>query len=211
MAILNNGELSFEFVFKELDDCLWVQYEFWFRWRNEYVFRDDLLKRWPETWAGRSEGALRANESDDDTFVRVLERAIESTSPVCWQPMEPDVIIAFYPDQDFPFIPNRWHEIYTPEAQKAHDERLQRREQQGGKLPDDIITMVVFVDAYNFKGCAPYYGAGFALILTPTREQLATFCRDLKAEYGEFAKRERIEARLAERAARDMEDSDGDD
>jgi len=45
MAILEQWNLSFEFVFRELDDALWVQYEFYFRWKGDSIIRDDILKR----------------------------------------------------------------------------------------------------------------------------------------------------------------------
>jgi len=92
MAVLSESGLSFGFTFKELDDCLWVRYEFFFRWKDEYVFRDELLKRSPAGWSGRSEGALLANESDEDSFLPVLKQAVDATEPVCWEPIEPDVM-----------------------------------------------------------------------------------------------------------------------
>lgn len=42
MAILHDNNLSFEFIFKEFDECLWLKYEIYFRWNDQYVFRDDV-------------------------------------------------------------------------------------------------------------------------------------------------------------------------
>ena len=201
MAVLKDGSLSFEFRFKELDECLWVKYEFFFRWQNESVFRDELLKRSPEGWAGRSEGALLANEDSEDSFLPVLREAVEATGPICWEPVEPDILIAFYPDQKFPLIPGWQQGAYADHVLKEMEERQRRKEAHNGRLPDDIITMIVFVDAYNFRGASPYYGAGFAMIMRPTRAQLAEFCKQLEKEYEEFKVRERLVERLAAREA----------
>ena len=45
MAILKSGNLSFEIVFSDYDDADWVQYQFYFRWDDEPLVRDDLLKK----------------------------------------------------------------------------------------------------------------------------------------------------------------------
>lgn len=209
MATLRDNGLSFEFVFKEVDDSLWVKYELFFRWENQYVFRDDLLKRSPLGWAGRSEGALCANEYDGDSFLPVLEEAIDAIAPICWEPTEPDMMIAFYPDQYFPFIPDRRKEIYAAEhILKKRDERRKRKEANNGRLPDDVVTMVVYTDAYNFKDCSPYYGTGFAMVLSPTRVDLAIFLESLKREYDDFVIRERLAERIAERDAWCEEETD---
>lgn len=78
MAILRDKGLSLEIIFKELDDCLWLKYEIYFRWDDKHIFRDELLKRSPAGWAGRSKGALCANEYDGDSFLPILEEAIGS-------------------------------------------------------------------------------------------------------------------------------------
>lgn len=208
MAILHDNGLSLEFVFKEVDGCLWLRYEIYFKWDEEYVFRDELLKRSPAGWADRSEGALCANEYDGDSFLPVLKMAIDAVEPVCWEPTEPDILIAFYPDQTFPMIPDRKKVAYADHILKQREERRRRKIANNGRLPDDVITMIVYVDAYNFRGCSPYYGTGFAMMLAPTREQLAGFHRQLKREYEEFVVRERLAERIAERDAQLMEEND---
>lgn len=200
MAMLRDNDLSLEFIFKEVDECLWLKYEVYFRWKDQYVFRDGLLKRSPSGWAGRSEGALCANEYDGDSFLPVLEKAIDALEPVCWEPTEPNMMIAFYPDQRFPFIPDREKEIYFADhILKQSEKRRKRKAANNGRLPDDVVTTIVYVDAYNLKGCSPYYGTGFTMILAPTRENLAKFYQELKCEYEKFVIEEKLEERLAER------------
>lgn len=190
MATLCNGDLSFEFVFKELDASLWVQYEIYFRWQGKPVFRNDILKRTPPGWSEWPMGALRANDAEIDTFVPTLQAAINAVKPAVWSPVEPDIMIAFYPNRCFPFVP--------VDADEGPKEPLWIREPDDRRLPDDIITMIAFTDAYNFKGCSPYYGSGFAMILTPTRKELSLFYESVKQEYDAFAIRERLVERNAE-------------
>ncbi len=199
MATLRQDNLSFDFRFKELDECLWVQYEFYFRCNNEPVFRDDLLKRSPAGWADRSPGALLANEFDGDSFLPVLKQAIMGTEPVCWQLTEPDVTIAFYPDLQFPFIPGWRNPAGVDEGTPAAREGRQRRKAaRKGLLPDDRITMVVFVDGYNWPGVC-YSNNGFSLHMTSSRKELAEFYYALKSEYEDFVIREDLEERIRDR------------
>lgn len=208
MAVLRDSGLSFEFVFKTVDECLWLKYEMFFRWDDQYVFRNDLLKRRPAGWADRSEGALMANEFDGDSFLPVLERTLTAKEPLWWEPTEPDVLIAFYPDQRFPMIPDTRPVGYADRILRQMEERRSRKEACGGILPDDPVTMIVYVDAYNFRGCSPYYGSGFAMVMTPSREQLGEFHRALKREYDAFVVRERLHERLAERDDADADDDE---
>lgn len=202
MATLTDSLLSFEFVFKNVDDCLWIKYEFYFRWNGESVFRDELLKRNPSGWSGRSPGALCANEYDRDTLLPVLQKVLTSTSPTYWQPTEPDVIIGFYPDQEFPFIPRTSAIWYTDRIKQQMEARRIQKAAHNGVLPDDTITMIVFVDAYNWKNCAPYRGSGLGMIMRPKRSELAKFHRELQSEYRAFVVKERLAERLEEQSRR---------
>lgn len=69
---------------------------------------------------------------------------------------------------------------------KERVERRQREKLEKGKLPDDWITLVCFIDAYNFRNTEAYYGSGIALHLTVTRKDLEAFCLALKKEYAHF-------------------------
>lgn len=104
-------------------------------------------------------------------------------------------------------MPSRSQEIYVAEhILKQREERRRRKDANGGILPDDRITMIVFVDAYNWRGCAPYFGVGMGLIMRPQRRELGAFYSELRREYRAFAIRERLEERIKERDARDEEE-----
>lgn len=199
MAIIKESDLSFEFNFCTLDDALWVQYELFFRWKNENLIRDDILKRSPSAWSGRSNGAFLANEFDRDSFLPVLNEVLASNESNYWVPTEPDVVIAFFPDFAIPFLPSTAKMIYEADSAKASRERQERRKKQNeGKLPDDNITMVAMVDCYNFKGCKAYEGQGPALVLTTTRRKWEKFRDELESEWQRFKIEQRLEERLGQ-------------
>lgn len=198
MAILEQWNLSFEFRFKELDDELWVQYEIFFKWRGESVFRDELLKRNPPGWAKRSQGALRANEHHEDTFLPVLKTVLDKNERGYWQPTDPDFTIGFFPDEEYPFFPPPRPSASADHVIEARLQRAEAKKKAGGKLPDDTITMVAFVDAYNWADCAPYQDQGFCLCMRPQRAHLQRFYNNLNYEWKSFKTRERLDERIAE-------------
>jgi hypothetical protein len=80
----------------------------------------------------------------------------------------------------------------------SREQREQRKEQNGGKLPDDIITMMAMVDCYNFKGCKAYEGQGPALVLTTTRRKWEKFRKELESEWERFKIEQRLDERLGQ-------------
>lgn len=187
MAILKSGNLIFEFRFKEFDDCGWVQYEILFKWGDQPIINDSILKRYNEHWANRSFGAFKANDHREDSFIQILDKVLETNEPDYWEPIEPDVTIGIYPDMYFPFLESHLKLVWEkPEAKQKREERERGKSEAAGRLPDDPITLVIFVDQYNMEDCEPYSGEGPALIMVPTRKQLETFAKELKKEYMEF-------------------------
>jgi hypothetical protein len=187
MATLTCGNLSLDFVYREFDNCGWVQYGILFRWYDQPLINDAILRRNNEVWAARSVGGFRANESREDSMIPTLEEVLTENKSDYWKPIEPDIIIGFYPENIFPFLPDQSKLIY--EADHVKEERAERQRRKaaaGGKLPDDTIAVIVFIDQYNLDGCGPYRLEGPALILHPQRHQLEEFLADLKEEYKAF-------------------------
>lgn len=199
MAILTHNDLSFEFCFKELDDCLWIQYEIYFKWKGEPVFRDELLKTRKGSWEKRSHGALKANDCEEDYFLAVLNKVLEDNVRAHWVPTDPAVVVGFYPDEPYPFYPSPPKLLYA--ADHVIEEALERDElkaESGGKLPDDIISMVVFIDVHNWNGAIGYHDQGFCLCMLPHRWELEKFYTDLCEEWEQFKIRERYDERIEE-------------
>ena len=73
-----------------------------------------------------------------------------------------------------------------PNASNGSARNVSNARLQLGKLPDDVICMVVFIDQYNFARWDAYRGEGPALVLQPQRQQLEQFLADLKQQYMEF-------------------------
>jgi len=103
MAKLVSEQLSLEVSFVHFDGDS-VIYEFKFLWDDKPLVNDDVLKNhgW---WQSRSHGAFRANEWEHDTLIGFIEKALQTDGQVCWEPYEPDVYVAIYPQMHFPFTP----------------------------------------------------------------------------------------------------------
>ncbi len=199
MAKLQSGDLSFDFRYSGFEDG-WVQYQFYFRWKGESLARNDLLKRWGEYWGSRREGAFLANEYKGDGLIPLLRKVLDDDKADYWEPMEPDIVIAIYPKGYFPFLPSRHKLIYERPDHKAKREAWEALKKEKGTLPDDSYTLIVFVDAYNFKEADAYYGQGLSLHMIVNRNELEEFAKNLEDEYREFKRRFEVDQWLEQHA-----------
>ena len=163
-----------------------VQYEIGFLFEGESMINDALLKRWSDYWSSRRAGFFLARDYEKDYLIKTIEKVLETNEPEYWEPVDPDVIIAIYPDMHFPFLKLHREVIWMSLKMKEQVERREREKREMGKLPDDWITLICFIDAYNFRNTKAYYGSGIALHLTVERKDLEVFCLELKKEYAHF-------------------------
>ncbi len=70
----------------------------------------------------------------------------------------------------------------VPTEEKEHEEN-EKKKQKKGKQPDDLFTIITFVDSYNFKNNRAYSGEGISLHLIVTRKDLEKFANELEIEY----------------------------
>lgn len=185
MAKIQSGDLSFDFRYTGFEYG-WVQYQFYFRWKNESLANDDLLKKNGKYWGSRPDGAFLANEHKGDSLIPFLRKVLDNDHADYWSPLEPDIIIAIYPEDYFPFLPSHNKLIYESPDHKAEREERDALKKEKGKLPDDSYTLIVFVDAYNLKEADAYYGQGISLHMIVSRNELEEFVKDLEHEYQEF-------------------------
>ncbi len=187
MAKLTSGPLTFEFRFKKYDDQRWIQYEILFLLFDQPMIPNNLLKRYNEYWSDRSPGAFKANEYEHDSLIQTLRNILDTDKPGYWIPMEPDIIIRFFPNASLPMLPEGFElvSISDETLQEFHDNEL-IREVAGGRLPTDPFIMVAMIDVYNFEKVNVYMGEGPALVMTPTRHELRQFLTDLEREYADF-------------------------
>ena len=183
MALLNSDDLSFDFRYTDFIDD-WVEYQFFFRWRGESIVRDEVLK----SWSGKLKGAFFANEYESDGLIPLIKKVLDSDEADYWEALEPDITVAIYPNAFFPFLETKRELIYESEEAKRIREEREELKREKGKLPDDMFTFIVFVDAMNFKGSDAYYGQGISLNMCVYRYQLEEFLKDLEFEYAEFKK-----------------------
>lgn len=199
MAILKSGNLSFDFQYAGFEYG-WVQYHIFFCWKDEGIVKGSLLKRGGEYWNSRPEGAFLANEDGGDGFIPLLKKVLEKGKADYWEPLEPDIIIAIYPEEYFPFLPSHYNLVYESEKHKAKRKAREELKKEKGKLPDDTFTFIAFVDAYNFKEADAYYGEGFSIQLIVKRHELEDFLIKLEAEYEEFKQRHKVDEWIKENA-----------
>lgn len=197
MAVLQSGNLSFDFQFAEFDDG-YIRYKFSFLWRDEPVMNDAILKRGNDYWDKRPVGGFLADEFREEIFVPFLRRILEEDKADYWESLDPDVTVAIYPDEYFPFLKSHWVLLHESEEQKQEREAQLQRKKERGKLPDDSYTIIIFVDAYNFKGEGVYQGDGFSLQMMVNRTTLEAFADALAREYEEFKKQFNVDEWNAE-------------
>ena len=195
MAKLISDNLVLEIKFVDYNDG-WVEYEIAFLWQDEPIINDSLLKRVTSYWQRRSPGTFKANQFLEDDLVQTLEKALERGEASYWEPLDPDITIGIYPDQDFPFLCFSQDKHISPERNEAGSLGNQGEGDVENNDEEDIsgFTLIVAVDLYNFRGSRAYYGEYVALIMTTTRQDLERFTKELREEYLSFKERYGIDA-----------------
>lgn len=184
MAKLQSGDLNLEIVFNFFEDE-WIAYEIkfsWkddkFSWKDDIIINDSILKRDGEWSSKRRYGTFLANDYEKDHLIDVMRKVLDTNEPDYWEPVEPDVLIAIYPGMFFPFIKSHWVKIEDGELKQ-----IEKEKQEMGKSPDDLFTIITFIDTYNFKNSGAYSGQGVSLHMIVKRKDLETFVTDLETEY----------------------------
>src|SRR5437588_8177205 len=103
MAKLSAESLTLEITFTgfEASDVL---YEIAFLFEGESMINDALLKRSSDYWSSRKDGVFLARDYERDYLIETIEKVLETNQPEYWEPYEPDVILAIYPEMHFPFM-----------------------------------------------------------------------------------------------------------
>ena len=182
MAKLQSDGLTLEVRFDRFEDD-WVAYEIEFRWKDNIIIDNNILKRTGEYWGRRSYGAFLANDYKHDYLINIIRKTLEAGKPEYWEPVEPDAKIAIYPDDFFPFLESHWIPIDDNDNEiKEEEVQDQEKEKIKEKRPDDLFTVVTMIDSYNLKDSSAYSGQGIALHLVVTRDDLEKFANDLELE-----------------------------
>jgi len=188
MATLTTDDLSLEIAYRDFEDG-WVHYDIWLRWQGEPVLNDAILKRHSDYWAKRGYGAIAACEQGECEILPLLRKVLETNVSDYWEGTDPDVLLALYTGEGFPFLPSKWTLLRESPTEKARQESRAATRAESGPLPDDLVEMILFVDVYNFEGATAYHGSGPCFRLTPTRAELQMFYADLRGEYVAFRER----------------------
>lgn len=103
MATLASDDLSLEIRYRDFQHG-WIQYEVFFRWQGEIILNDAILKRQGEYLGVRGRGGVLANEDEKCCILPTLEKVLETNEPDYCETIEPDIVLAIYPEQYFPFL-----------------------------------------------------------------------------------------------------------
>jgi hypothetical protein len=103
MAKLSAESLTLEIKFTgfKAGDVL---YEIAFLFEGESMINDALLKRSSDYWSSRRPGVFLARDYEKDYLIQTIEKVLETSQPEYWEPYEPDVVLAIYPEMYFPFM-----------------------------------------------------------------------------------------------------------
>lgn len=169
MAKLQSEHLTLEIKFNRLEEE-WVAYEFSFLWKDEPIINDNIFKsnRW---WNKRKYGTFFADDYKKDHLIETIKNVLNTNTCDYWEPIEPDVKVAIYPDRYFPFLTEKFISVDETDTNKG-----------------EWITVMVFLDTYNFKDCLSYSSEGVLLNLIVGRKDLEKFVTDLETEYKAFVK-----------------------
>lgn len=184
MAKLQSDELTLEVKFNSFENE-WVNYDINFYWKDDIIINDDILKRDGKWWGKRSYGTFLADDYQKDNLINTIRKILETNKADYWEPLEPDVKIAIYPDEFFPFLKSHWALIdpVCGEEQIVYEEQYEKYPNR-----NDLFTIMIFIDSYNFKDCVAYSGEGISLHMVVRREDLEKFVTNLEIEYSSFAK-----------------------
>lgn len=192
MATISSEDLSFEFNYSNFEGG-WIRYQFYFRWRGDNIINESVLKKEGDYWGNRGDGAFLAEEYEVDGLTRLLKKVLEKNQADYWESLDPDILVAVYPDQFFPFLPSHYQLVRESDEHKAEREARENLKREQGNLPDDLFTMIVSVDAYNLKHAVTYYGSGLSLQMVVSREELEVFLNGLETEYQAFKEKFRVD------------------
>ncbi len=172
MAKLQSGDLILEIKFNSFEPD-WIAYEVKFSWKDDVIVNDNILKRTGEYWGKRSYGTFLANDYDYDRLIGTIKKVLNTGEADYWEPVEPDIVMAIYPDTYFPFMKSHWAVVYEK------DGKQEEIEPEKGKC----FTVITFIDSYNFKDSGAYSEKGISLHLVVKRDALENFVTELETEY----------------------------
>lgn len=178
MAKLQSDDLTLEIKFNSFENE-WVNYEIKFYWKGDVIINDNILKRDGEWWCKRNYGTFLADDYEKDHLIKTIRQILETNKADYWEPLEPDVKIAVYPKEFFPFLKSHWTLIDNDEEEQIENEAQEKCE--------DLFTVIIFIDSYSFKDSESYSGEGISLHMVVRRKDLEKFVADLEIEYNNLS------------------------
>jgi hypothetical protein len=177
MAILSSGTIKFEFQYSGKGHY-WIYHSVRVTKNDSPLIADHVFKEYSDEYPD----IILSDEFEIDSFIPFLKEVTDKNQADYWEPEEPKIIVALYPDMYFPFLKPHGEVIYESEQLKAQRESRQKLKKEKGKLPDDTFTMIIFFDEFNFNDVSLYSSQGISFHLIVTRIMLERFISDLEVE-----------------------------
>ena len=107
MAKLQSDHLALEIKFKSFE-YEWINYDIIFYWKDDIIVNNSILKREGEWWKKRNYGTFIADDYEEDHLIDTIKEVLKTNKAEYWEPLEPDVTMAIYPNKFFPFLKCHW-------------------------------------------------------------------------------------------------------
>lgn len=170
MAVLKSDKLELDFRYESYE-AGWTYYQIGFLWGGEPVVNDRVLKRINSYWGKRPASMFLAVADEPDGLLKLLRRGLATGKMGYWEPVDPDITVALYPGEYFPFL----------------------RDSAARERTSTDFTLIAQVDAYNFKDTDTYHGQGLAMHMIVTRHELESFADVLESESSRFKRRHALD------------------
>lgn len=177
MAILSSGTIKFEFQYSRKGHY-WIDHRVRVTKNDSPLIADHVLKDYSDDYPE----IILSDEFETDSFIPFLKKVTDKNQADYWEPEDPNIIVALYPDMYFPFLKPHGEVIYESEQLIAQREARQKLKKEKEKLHDDTFTMIIFFDEFNFKDVSLYSSQGISFHLIVTRLMLERFISDLEEE-----------------------------
>jgi len=187
MAQLSDDKLTLEvsvcYRSQYLPDRWLVRYEVTFIWDKTPIVNDGVIENYSYL-NGHSPGKFMIEDHDGPYLIDTMHKVLVTNAPDYWEPMEPGAVFAFYPGMAFPFLPSHMQLLWeNSDRRQIQEQEEQAHDDASCVLSTDMVQVIAFIDAENFKDSSGYAGSGLAIVLSPTRQELEHFCEQLRQEY----------------------------
>jgi hypothetical protein len=72
----------------------------------------------------------------------LLKKVLEKKQADYWESLDPDILVAVYPNQFFPFLPSHYKLVRESDEHKAKREAREQLKKEQGNLPETFSRLL---------------------------------------------------------------------